>query len=340
MTRILYIGSMNPHSNSYRRCVTLKELDCAVDTIDTDPFLFRRFFSGIQHHLNVGPGISSLNRKVIKMASEKEYDIIWVDNKPYLTKATLKKLAQVGKGAARVNLLTDDPNGKYRRSWRLIRSTARYYDHFFVQREVNIGELKKWGAKKVSLCYRSFDPAFHRPVELNPTTDARFKCAVGFIGTYEDVRAGYIAHLIRQGISVKVTGNGWENGVGWEQIKDNYCGPSVYGEDYIKHINGMDIALHFLRVANRDEQDSRTFEIPACKVFMLAERTALHTMLFEENVEAAFFGSKEELLQKVQYYLAHPEERETIAAKGYEACYTKGYDHKARLKAVLQEVMN
>jgi spore maturation protein CgeB len=69
----------------------------------------------------------------------------------------------------------------------------------------------------------------------------------------------------------------------------------VYEEEYIKTINGMEIALHFLRHGNRDEQDSRTFEIPACKVFMIAESSELHLQLFKENEEAVFFSSKKEL---------------------------------------------
>ena len=100
----------------------------------------------------------------------------------------------------------------------------------------------------------------------------------------------------------------------------------------------MDIALHFLRHGNRDEQDSRTFEIPACRVFMLAERSDLHSRLFIENEEAVFFSTKEELLKKVKLYQSAKEERKRIAKNGYEKCFSAGYDHESRIKKVLETV--
>ena len=121
-------------------------------------------------------------------------------------------------------------------------------------------------------------------------------------------------------------------------MKPFYKGPSVYGDDYIKTVNGMEIALHFLRHGNRDEQDSRTFEIPACKVFMLAEGSELHRELFKENQEAVFFDSKEELLKKVKYYLSEKEERDRIALNGYRKCFDAGYDHTSRMKKVLNTI--
>jgi spore maturation protein CgeB len=101
----------------------------------------------------------------------------------------------------------------------------------------------------------------------------------------------------------------------------------------------MEIALHFLRHGNRDEQDSRTFEIPACKIFMIAEKSLLHLQLFKENEEAVFFETKEELLEKVKFYRDNNEERERIAKNGYTRCISSGYDHRTRMEKVVQKIM-
>lgn len=336
--RLLYIGSLDAWSNSSRRYKALSKL-CIAQALDTDPYILPKYISGLQHHLNAGPGISLLNMKIRKVVKEQEFDLVWVDNKPYTNARTLLFIKERQPAAKIVNLLTDDPFGKFTSSWSLFKRTISRYDAFFVQRTVNKEELLRKGAKKVELCYRSFDPEFERPVELTKEERKLYGSSVGFVGTYENVRASFIAYLIENGIPVSVTGNDWPRGEHWDIIKPYYKGPSVFNEDYVKAINGLDIALHFLRQANRDEQDSRTFEIPACKRFMLAERSQVHKQLFKENEEAVFFSSKEELLVKVKRYLTDPVERERIALNGYNRCFNSGYTHAERMQTVLRSVL-
>jgi len=337
---ILYIGSLNEYSNSYGRYKTLKSMGNDVTPIDTDPYIYGGLFEKFHYHLNAGPGIVTLNKKILETIKEMVPEIIWVDNKPFLQPGTLKKIRKTMHSVKIINLITDDPTGKYRSSWRMCLRTAKYYDFHFVQREANIAELKNYGARQVEICYRSFDPGQHRPVTLTGEDIRKYKTGTGFIGTYESEREAYIVHLLRNNINVSITGNAWEKARHWEIIQPHYKGPSVYGEAYVKTINGFDIALHFLRHANRDEQDSRTFELPACGAFMLAEKSGVHEELFKDGREAVFFESKEELLEKVKYYLAHSEERKAIAKAGYERCLNSGYSHEARLKDVLEKIFN
>lgn len=332
----MYIGSLAGWCNSLRRYKALTAICRDTHAINTDPYLLPKLISGFQHHFNFGPGLFFLNQKIRKAFSNKNYDIVLVDNKPYLSKKTLHFLRTKNPLLKIANILTDDPFGRFSKSWPLLKRTIPFYDIFFVQRKINIEELKSKGAKRVELCYRSFDPLYNRPVILNETDFDKYHTPVGFVGTYENIRASYVAHLIQNNIPVSVTGNDWPNGEYWDIIKPFYRGPSVYDEEYIKTINGMDIALHFLRHSNRDEQDSRTFEIPSCKIFMLAEHSELHLQLFKENEEAVFFKSKEELLDKVKYYLAAKEVRERVALNGYQRCLNSGYDHQSRIKNVLQ----
>ena len=69
---------------------------------------------------------------------------------------------------------------------------------------------------------------------------------------------------------------------------------------------------------------------------MLAERTDDHQRLFEEDREAAFFDSEEELSHKIRHYLAHDAERSAIARRGRERCLRSGYSNAERLAPVLE----
>jgi hypothetical protein len=336
---ILYIGSLAPWCNSLRRFKAIKEIVSDTDAINTDPYILVKYISAFQHHLNFGPGVYLLNKKVKAAINKKRYDIILVDNKPYLSANTLRFIKKKQPDSRIANLLTDDPFGKFSRSWPRLKNTISLYDIFFVQRQVNVEELKSRGAKEVEICYRSFDPAFDRPGELTEEDKIKYNAPIGFVGTYENVRASYIAYLIRNDIPVSVRGNDWPGGEYWEVIKPFYKGPSVYEQEYDKALNGLQIALHFLRHGNRDEQDSRTFELTARKIFMIAERSSIHEQLFKKDKEAVFFSSKEELLEKVKYYLGAPEERKKIAGNGHRRCLESKHDHRSRMEAVINSIM-
>lgn len=65
-----------------------------------------------------------------------------------------------------------------------------------------------------------------------------------------------------------------------------------------------------------DAFTTRSFEIPAAGAMLLAERTVEHQELFDEDREAVFFGSSEELRDKLGYYLRNERARLAIATAG------------------------
>jgi spore maturation protein CgeB len=160
---------------------------------------------------------------------------------------------------------------------------------------------------------------------------------VGLIGSFEEQRAESIYFLAKNGIQVGVWGNGWEkNKLSHPNLR--LKGPGILGDDYARGICSFDICLGFLRKVNRDQQTLRSMEIPACGAFMLAERTDEHLAYFEEGKEAEFFGTDEELLEKVRYYLDHEAERKQIARAGRERCLKSGYSNHERLKEFLARI--
>lgn len=68
---------------------------------------------------------------------------------------------------------------------------------------------------------------------------------------------------------------------------------------------------------------------------MLHERTEEFLGLFTEGKEMACFGSAEELAERIDYYLAHPEERAAIAAAGRERC-VPAYSYDNRMAEIIR----
>jgi len=171
---------------------------------------------------------------------------------------------------------------------------------------------------------------------VTPGMRERFGGPVGFIGSYEEERASFLHYLAKQGIPVRVWG-----GISWKRCRFRHPNlrleyRELVGPAYAPAICSFDINLCFLRKKNRDLQTTRSVEIPACGAFLLAERTEEHRRLFMEDHEAVYFQTREELLNKCRYYLDHPEQRKSIAARGLERCRKGGYDYGHRLEEVLQ----
>jgi spore maturation protein CgeB len=105
---------------------------------------------------------------------------------------------------------------------------------------------------------------------------------------------------------------------------------------YSKIIAASRINLAIMGVSKLalDETSTRTYEIPAVGGFMLHQRSPELLELFGEGKEVATFGSVQELAEKIDYYLAHPEEREATAAAGHRRC-VPAYSYDVRMEYIL-----
>ena len=160
------------------------------------------------------------------------------------------------------------------------------YDLHFVPWRQNVQEYVTAGCRHVihNIPTRGFDPEVHRPypVEAEFAGQSRRRCGVPWI-----VRAGIgseqLLYLAQRGVTVRLAST-WP---AHHRHKNLRRAPfPVVGEAYAKALCCFKIGLCFLRKANRDQYTSRSIEIPACGVFLLAERTEEHQQLFEEGREA------------------------------------------------------
>jgi len=169
-----------------------------------------------------------------------------------------------------------------------------------------------------------------------PLTDeeqARFRSDVAFIGGADADRYPFFEALVNAipGLDLHLYGGYWDR---HPRLKKYHRGFAT-GRDYRLVIAGTKIAPCLVRRANRDGHVMRTFEVPACGGFMLHERTPELLEFYEEGKEVACFGSAQELAEKIQYYLAHPQEREAIARSGRARC-VPAHSYDNRIQEILR----
>jgi spore maturation protein CgeB len=73
---------------------------------------------------------------------------------------------------------------------------------------------------------------------------------------------------------------------------------------------------------------------------MLAERTTEHQTYFEEDKEAVYFNSFEEMIDKIRFYLQHEQSRARIAEAGYNRCLRSDYRYIDRARETLAAYRN
>ena len=216
------------------------------------------------------------------------------------------------------------------------KNSIPYYDYFFTNKKYNIPELRGLGAKNVFYFKNGYSLQVHHPLNISSEDQQFYGCEVTFVGTFEYARSKLINYLAENNIRIKIWGWGItrKNSGLSDSANITLMDQYVYDEEYAKVISASQINLCFLRKVNRDTETTRSIEIPACKGFMIAERTIEHLELFQEGIEAEYFSSPKELLEKINYYLHNTNERIKIAEKGYLKCMSLKLSYHDQLKYI------
>lgn len=242
-------------------------------------------------------------------------------------------LRMIGKmGIRRLNYLTDDPwNPAHRTRWFI--KALPDYDHVFSVRRVNLEDLRQTGCARVSYLPFAYTPELHYPED--PATVAeqkKFESDVVFIGGADRDRLSLMGALIEAGFKAGLYGNYWDR---YPKTRPYYQGIADPRTLRLA-IRGTKVALCLVRRANRDGNSMRTFEIPAIGACMLTEETEEHREIFGKEGEAVvYFRSISEMIDKLSWLLAHPEERERLAEAAHHQIIKGRNTYRDRLEFML-----
>ena len=308
------------------------------------PFRTSDFFNGFagkeQEAIPIpGSAMLRLNFSLLRFLHREKPDMFLAWRCTHLFPLTVNAINKMGISSVSYN--NDDPFGPvahgnvpwhHRLLWFWYKRALKYFRRNFFYRQVNVVEAKQLGASHAALLLPYFMPWQDRPFSLTESEKTQFACDVVFVGHYEaDERVNYLRALVHAGLSVKLFGGKY-----WtpEVLGDmySYFAPVIpaEGENYSKALCGAKICLAFLSKLNRDTYTRRCFEIPAHGCVMLAERTDSLLGMFEEDREACFFSSSEELVTKAKWLLENPDMARKIGKAGLERVWADGHDVKSR----------
>jgi spore maturation protein CgeB len=302
--------------------------------------LVKRF----QNKYVTGPLLFRINKDFLAKVKYVQPDVIFIYRGTHIQSSTLRR---IHKEYPKVKLLgynNDDPfsSAQPRYYWRHFLASVPVYDMVLAYRHRNIKEYQDAGAKSVDLLRSWFVPDRNYPVNSSPEDVHLYECDVVFIGHYEsDFRVEYLEAIVKKGYKLRLYGppKYWKKPLEKSSLlKTLWPVRVVWGAEYNRALCGAKIALCFLSKLNRDTYTRRCFEIPATKTMMLSEFSDDLASLFKNHKEAVFFNNKQEMIDKIDFYLKNEDARFNVANSGFEKVYRAGHDIDSRLNEIIKKI--
>lgn len=213
------------------------------------------------------------------------------------------------------------------------------YDLFCTHTQAAVPYLHQMGCQNPFYLPLAADPFMHYPMPLEPADLKEFGSDLVFVGNWRREHEQLFSHL--EGFDLAIWGpDYWRRHArkgSW--VRSRWRGrPLLTGVEYAKAHLASKIALDPIDPLNGPSHNMRLFEVAACGVFSLVARTVEVQELFQEGETVACFDGPNELLDKVRYYLAHPEDRQHMAQQAYEHVVHGGHTYVDRVRTLLQEL--
>ncbi|MBF89295.1 MAG: hypothetical protein CMG75_06465 [Candidatus Marinimicrobia bacterium] len=132
---------------------------------------------------------------------------------------------------------------------------------------------------------------------------------LGQITSYRSNRRDYIFHLMKNNIPGVFSG--------FERESQ----PSY--QEYQEILGRAKIGLNFSESSLGHQIKGRMFETMLSGALFLESKNPLTSIYFIEGIDYISFDSKDDLIDKIRYYLSHDEEREEIASNGRNKILTQ-----------------
>jgi hypothetical protein len=278
--------------------------------------------------------VREYNRELELQARRLEPDMLVVFKGTWVQGRAIRSLRAMGTRC--YNYYTDV---SFRAHGPYIARALPHYDWIFTTKTFGLDDMREQlGITRASHILFAFDPDLHRPLEMTQRDYERFGCDVSYIGTWSPKKEELLTQIAlrRPSLKLRIWGEYWNNARS-AAIRDSIGGHEVLGNEFVRALLGSKINLSIMSEARKgssrgDQVANRTFVVPACGAFVLHERTDELLQYFKEDEHLGCFGDADELIVKIDYYLARPELRQQVAEQGREMVWREhSWDRRIRV---------
>ena len=256
-----------------------------------------------------------LQQDIVRRIEKEKPDVVFIPLGSAIWESTLRTLKQRGHklvqwcGLPAATMLARD------------RRNLPYFDLIFTPANLEHGLRAAGAVGRIEYMPIGINPEIQKLVTLTQTERAAYGSDVCFIGglgsRFHSTRRQMVEYAIENGVSMKIWGGTREQFTGSPILK---CWQGqIWGAEVPKALCASKIGLNFHVDHQPGELDRglnvRAFELAACGVFQLLQRVPSVGEFFEEGKEIICFDTKEEMLEKIRYYLHNEQQRVTIATQ-------------------------
>lgn len=241
-------------------------------------------------------GVRGVNEEIVELVKKENAEyVFWLPARYELREATLDRIRN--EGAVLVAWFGDD-------HFKFDSYTKWWLPHLDYSITIDIDSVPKYealGARVIHTIHHS-----GQPVDIDWST-LKTKYEISFVGSIEKPgREEYLRELQERNFPVSLFVKEW--------------GGYVPFDEMLRIFSTSRINLNFSRASHSERTGikGRVTEICLAGGFLLTEYTPGIEDFFEIDEEIVCFRNTEEMIYKINYYLAHEEERQTIARAGWE----------------------
>ncbi|HLI30683.1 MAG TPA: glycosyltransferase [Terriglobia bacterium] len=173
---------------------------------------------------------------------------------------------------------------------------------------------------------------WHRRTEPSGEALRRYGCDLATAGNMYYYRAKMLEAF--KGYDLKIWGNSYPR---WlkSPMRASYPGIYVAEEEKARAFNAAKIVINTMHYGEIEGVNCRLFEAAGCGAFQIADWKPALADLFEPEHEIVTFRTLRELKEKIDYYLARPDERREIADRAYIRAH-RDHTYEKRLQMMFE----
>ncbi len=317
--RVLLEGPMVPDSTTESRFRALAALIPETEIFNSTGACAHRnrLLNVLGHRLYCTPANVQYSLRFLRTVRRFQPEVVWIDKGRWIWPAVLNRVRK--SGAQIVHYNTDDALALRGYLW-LHRWGLRPTDLYLTTNRFNVSELSaRYGLTSMRVGM-GHDHESRRAPESESLVSKVTLYDVVFVGHWEPHTEARLALLKEAGLNVGIWGGNWKRARhAWmRQIVP------LPISDYVQTLRASKLVFCSLSRMNRNESTGRSFEIPALGACLFGEYTAEHGYLYRDGIEAVFFRTDQEMMDKARRYCSDSAARERIVEEGHRRCLALG----------------